>query len=95
MDFSETIADAKVKADTNGDGRLSVEDLDSLEQGHDVDSGVFDNLRDMADANDDGKIDFEDVKNGLEDFGDMMSDAGQHIGKTVDDMRDRMFGGDK
>lgn len=61
MDFSETIADAKVKADTN----------------------------------DDGKIDFEDVKNGLEDFGDMMSDAGQHIGNTVDDMRDRMFGGDK
>ncbi len=61
MDFSETIADAKVKADTNGDG----------------------------------KVDFEDVKNGLEDFGDMMSDAGQHIGNTVDDMRDRMFGGDK
>lgn len=61
MDFSETITDAKVKADTNSDG----------------------------------KVDFEDVKNGLEDFGDMMSDAGQHIGNSVDDMRDRMFGGDK
>ena len=95
MDFSKTIADAKAKADTNGDGKLSIDDLHSLAQDHGVDSGVIDNLKDMADANDDGKIDFEDVRNGLQDFGDMMGDAGQHVGNTVDGMKDRMFGGEK
>ena len=95
MDISKTIADAKAKADTNGDGKLSVDDLQFLAQNDDVDAGVIDNLKEMADANDDGKIDFEDVRNGLQDFGDMMGNAGQHFGNTVDDMKDTMFGGGK
>ncbi len=75
--------DLKAKADLNGDGKLSVEDLESLKDG--VNNDQLDQLKQFADQNGDGKLDFEDVKNF--DFG-----------KVVDNVKDKLgglFGGNK
>ena len=62
--------DLKAKADANGDGKISKEDIEALKKGND--DSMLDKLKDLADQNDDGKINFEDVKKF--DLGDTISD---------------------
>ena len=52
--------DLKAKADVNGDGKLSIEDLEKLKDG--VNNDQLDELKKVADQNGDGKLDLEDVK---------------------------------
>ena len=52
--------DLQAKADLNGDGKLSVEDLENLKDG--VNNEELEKLKGLADQNGDGKIDFEDAK---------------------------------
>lgn len=75
--------DLKKKADLNGDGKLSIEDLESLKDG--ANNEQLDQLKQLADQNGDGKLDLEDVKSF--DFG-----------KIVDNVKDQLgglFGGKK
>lgn len=55
------VDDLQAKADVNGDGKLSVEDLEALKDG--VNNEQLDQLKSLADQNGDGKIDLEDAKN--------------------------------
>ena len=82
MDIQKVIADAQAKADANGDGKLSVEDLDALAKEHGIDPKVLDGVKAKADANGDGRIGFEDLKSGVGQLGDMV--AG---------LKDKLFGG--
>lgn len=75
--------DIKAKVDANGDGKLSLDDLNELKDKLPTDK--FDELKNMADQNDDGKVNFDDVKN--LDFGDLINDAKSAFGDV--------FGGDK
>lgn len=54
------IDDLKAKADANGDGKLSKDDLESLKK---EDNGSKIEQLKAADQNNDGKISFDDVKN--------------------------------
>lgn len=51
--------DLKAKADLNGDGTISKEDLDALRS--EENSGTLDKLKALADQNADGKISMDDV----------------------------------
>lgn len=73
--------DIKAKADTNGDGRLSVEDLESLKDGSNNEQ--IDKLEQVADQNGDGKIGLDDISNF--DFGETLN--------QVKDAFGGMFGG--
>jgi hypothetical protein len=53
--------DIKAKADLNGDGKVSVEDLEALKDG--VNNDKLEQLKKIADQNGDDKIDVEDIKN--------------------------------
>lgn len=53
--------DIKAKADLNGDGKVSVEDLEALKDG--VNNDKVEQLKKIADQNGDDKIDVEDIKN--------------------------------
>ncbi len=68
--------DIKAKVDANGDGKLSVDDLNQLKDQLPADK--FDELKRMADQNDDGKINAEDLKNF--DLGNVLSDAKDTLG---------------
>lgn len=70
------IDDIKAKADQNGDGKLSADDLESLKNG--ANNGQLDKLKDLADQNDDGKLGVDDIK-GF-DFGKTISDAKDSLG---------------
>jgi Ca2+-binding EF-hand superfamily protein len=48
-------------ADKNGDGKLSVEDLESLKGG--ANDQILQQLQDKADQNGDGKLDISDLQN--------------------------------
>lgn len=63
--------DLKAKADVNGDGKITKEDLEALKSGDNAD--MVDKLKGLADQNDDGKLNLDDVKNF--DLGDTISDA--------------------
>lgn len=75
------IDDLKAKADINGDGKLSTEDLESLKDG--TNNEHLDKLKEVADQNGDGKIDFDDAKN--LDFGNLANELKDSAG--------RLFGG--
>lgn len=62
------IDDIKQKADTNGDGNLSMEDLKHLKQEHPEMSTKFEELKQKA-AGQDGKLDFNDVKTHISGLG--------------------------
>lgn len=63
--------DIKAKADTNGDGKIDQNDLETLR--NDQNGGVIDKLKAMADRNADSKLDIDDLKSF--DFGDFANDA--------------------
>lgn len=68
--------DIKAKADANGDGKLSVDDLTELKDK--LPSDKLDELRQLADQNDDGKINVEDLKNF--NIGDVLGNAKDSLG---------------
>lgn len=53
--------DLKTKADLNKDGKLSIEDLESLKDG--TNNAQLDQLIQLADQNDDGTLGLDDIKN--------------------------------
>lgn len=57
MNIIDTI---KSKMDANGDGKISVEDLEALKDS--ANKSVIDNLKKKADANKDGKLDLKDLE---------------------------------
>jgi len=62
--------DIKAKADTNGDGKISKDDLEALKGGeHDE---IIEQLKSKADLNDDGKLDLSDLKDVKGDVGDLL-----------------------
>ena len=52
--------DLKAKADANGDGKISLEDLEALRDGSN--NSAIDKIKEVA-QNAGGKIDFEEIKN--------------------------------
>lgn len=75
--------DIKAKADQNGDGKLSADDLESLRDKLPTDK--LDELKTKLDQSGDGKLDFEDVKNF--DFGNLANDAKS----AVADLKNKLF----
>ncbi len=55
------IDDLKSRADQNGDGKITKEDLESLQDKLPKDQ--LEKLKSVADQNGDGKVDMNDVKN--------------------------------
>lgn len=84
MDIQKIIADAQRQADANGDGKLSVADIDDLAKKHGVDPKMLDDLKKKADTNGDGKIDVKDIQSSVGDLGGM-----------VNDLKDKFFGDKK
>lgn len=82
MDIQKIIADAQAKADANGDGKLSIEDLDHLAQKHGLDPKVLDGFKAKADANGDGRVGLEDLQSGVGQLGNMATT-----------FKDKLFGG--
>lgn len=68
--------DIKAKADINGDGKLTVQDLDSLKDGSN--NEALDKLKNLADRNSDGKLSLDDVKD--IDFNNAVSDLNNKLG---------------
>lgn len=74
--------DIKAKADANGDGKLSLEDLDGLRNGENGE--IIDRLREKAFGSD-GKLSMDDLKNFNFDTlksttGDLIEDAKKSFG---------------
>lgn len=68
--------DLKTKADLNGDGKLSIDDLASVKDR--ISTEQWEKLQAIADRNDDGKIDMSDLKN--INFGDFVNDLKGSLG---------------
>jgi len=68
--------DLKAKADQNGDGKLTLADLEKFKDK--LPKGRLDELKKLADRNGDGKVSFDDIKS--IDFGDLLSDAKNEFG---------------
>lgn len=79
------IDDITAKFDANKDGKLSIEDLEALKTSDNAD--VIDQLKEKADQNGDGKLTLDDLK------AFDVSSIGDQIGKTVGDLKDKLFGG--
>lgn len=69
--------DIKAKIDTNGDGKISADDLEALKG--DGNEGVIDKLKNSADQNADGKLSFDDIK----EF---------DLGGVINDLKGKFFG---
>ena len=69
--------DLKAKADLNGDGKLSTEDLE--QQNGTINSEQLDKLKQLADQNDDGKLDLNDI-------------TGIDLGSIAGDVKDKLGG---
>ena len=73
-----SIDDIKAKADANGDGKLTFEDLEHLKESHPEANDQLSSLQTRTDANDDGKVDLSDARGML---GDVMNNLGGMFGK--------------
>lgn len=67
--------DLKAKADANGDGKISLEDLEALRDGSN--NSAIDKIKEVA-QNTGGKIDFEEIKN-------------LNIGEVIDYLKKKFF----
>lgn len=68
--------DIKTKADLNGDGKLSLADLDGMRDGNN--SELIDKMKAVADRNEDGKLSLDDVKN-------------FNLGDAIKDIKNKFF----
>lgn len=82
MNINDLLSDAKARADVNGDGKLSLQDIESLRDKFGIDTKHFDTLRSKLDASGDGKLDINDLAGGL-----------GSIGGTINDLKEKFFGG--
>lgn len=107
MNVQQLLAEAQARADANGDGKLSLDDLKALADEHKLDNNFVDDLRSKVDMDADGKLELDDAKKALEDAGsragELFDDAKKHVGDfaedthknattMVDDVKDKLFG---
>lgn len=74
MDLPAVLAEAQARADANGDGKLTLDDVNELAQDHNLGPEFIESLKAHADANGDGKLSPEDVTSSMTDIGGKMSD---------------------
>lgn len=60
--------DIKAKADVNGDGKLSTDDINHLREQYPDQANYLDELQASADTNGDGKVDLSEAKGLAEDL---------------------------
>ncbi len=75
----DLVAEVQKLADANGDGKLSVDDLNSLKEKFPDQAELLDKAKDAADQNGDGKVDLADLQ-GL-DLGSLGDKLGGLFGK--------------
>ncbi len=71
--------DIKAKADANGDGKITKDDIDDLKNTFDTYSKQLENLRGIADSNGDGKIDMKDIQGAVDKL-DTLGKLGSVLG---------------
>ena len=91
MDIQKLLADAQAKADTNGDGKLTADDLQALASQHGVDQSLVDGLKAKGDVNGDGKVDLEDIKAAAGKFN--LGGATEQAQGVIGGLKDKFFGG--
>ena len=92
MDIQKLIADAQARADANGDGKLTPEDLTTLAERHGLDHNTVDNLKAKSDLNGDGNISLDDLKSVANNAGNAIKDASEHAAGMIDNIKDKLFG---
>ncbi len=92
MDIQKLIEDARAKADVNGDGKLTFDDLSELASKHGIDGKVVDDLKAKSDTNGDGKVDINDLQAGLGELKTTLGDAAKDPAGFVDDLKNTLFG---
>ena len=92
INLQNLLAEAQARADANGDGKLSIDDVRSLADEHGVDSNMVEDIKSKIDHNSDGKLSIDDLKSAAEHAGTTMQDASSHIQDTMRDTKDRLFG---
>lgn len=107
MDIQHLLAEAQAKADSNNDGKLSIDDLKALLNEHGLDSQLLDSLKAKVDTNDDGRLSIDDLSTALsnasqhlgntlhdtkDNAGNFIDDAQHHVGNVVDTVKDTLFG---
>lgn len=75
----DLLGEVKKRADANGDGKLSIDDLNSLKEQYPDQAGLLDKAKEIADQNGDGKVDLSDIKNF--NLGDVAGQLGSLFGK--------------
>ncbi len=70
--------DLKSKADANGDGKITKDDLDALANDNSDLKDQVEKLKTLADQNEDGKLSMDDTKN--IDFGNLIDSAKDSLG---------------
>lgn len=74
MNSEAVLAEAQARADANGDGKLTLDDVNELAQDHNLGPEFVQSLKAHAEANGDGKLSPEDVTSSMTDIGGKMSD---------------------
>ena len=68
MDFIKIL---QQKADANGDGKITKEDLEQVKDTLSKHNDTLQKLKDKADANGDGKVDLDEAKKSLNDISNL------------------------
>lgn len=107
MHIQQLLAEAQAKADSNNDGKLSLDDLKTLADEHGLDGSFLDSLKAKADTNNDGRLSVDDISTAVagaskrasntaedakEHVGNFAEDAEHHIGNMVDTVKEKLFG---
>lgn len=90
MDVQKLLAGVQAKADANGDGKITVDDVQAFAGQYGVDQKLVDGLKAKADANGDGKVDLEDIKAATEQF--HLDQAASEAQGVLGDLKDKLFG---
>lgn len=74
MNSEAVLAEAQARADANGDGKLTLDDINELAQDYNLGPEFVQSLKAHAEANGDDKVAPEDVTTSINDIGGRMSD---------------------
>lgn len=91
MDVQKLLAEVQAKADANGDGKITVDDVQAFASQYGVDQQLVDGLKAKADANGDGKVGLADIKSATEQF--HLDQATADAQGVLGDLKDKLFGG--